>query len=156
MTNSKCPEKNMREAAWFIFVPRGCMIFCCPKRLHDFFCPQRLHDFFPERLRDLFPLKGCVIFFVPRGCMIFFLLRCCVIFLPNRLHDFFCPKIYYTMRRLLPIANTVATNNKQTKNTPNIVTSRILLLNLWTFVEIWVLSIRLAYNIGVLKLCLGQ
>ena len=63
---------SSREVAWFllsqdvagffvlkrlrdIFVPRGCVIFCCPERLRDFFCPEGVVDFFsPERLGEFF------------------------------------------------------------------------------------------------------
>ena len=83
------PEK-LRD---FFFVPRGCVILFCPKKLHDFFCSKSLRDIFiikgcviflssnnaffcPERLRDFFfVLRDCMIFFVLRGYLIWFVQR---------------------------------------------------------------------------------
>ena len=54
------------------FVPKGCMIFFCFKRLGDFFVPTGGMIFPPQevagcflsllRLRDFFVVRGCMIF----------------------------------------------------------------------------------------------
>ena len=55
----------------FFFVMRGCVIFLCPKRLHDFICPERLRDFVcPQRLRDYFVPRGCKIFCPERSLLV--------------------------------------------------------------------------------------
>ena len=73
------------------------MIFFGPRMLHDFF-PLRGCVIVSEEVARFSPQIGCVIFFVPRDCNIFicperlhdfFVPRVCLIFCPEGLHDFF-------------------------------------------------------------------